>query len=199
MVGRLADGALHCLGTSGLKMSGLPAFVTGDRLESFCTGGWAGECLLAGLPGVIFDARLPDRVEVGIGEVQLEHLVYQFWVLHGGQHVSHGQLLDGHLQHAGLSLESCFASYKFSSTLAPCLFIPHAVNEFLYPRVALVEQACELCQACFQRVGVLEADPDGESLNTDSRYACCCGTVSTLKLLALKYLRYLSLKEEKAR
>ena len=69
MVGGLADGALHCLGTSGLKMSGLATFVTGDRLESFCTGGWAGECLLAGLPGVIFDARLPDRVEVGVGEV----------------------------------------------------------------------------------------------------------------------------------
>ena len=69
MVGGLADRALHCLGTPGLKMSGLAAFVTGDRLESFCTGGWAGECLLAGLPGVILDARLPDRVEVGVGEV----------------------------------------------------------------------------------------------------------------------------------
>ena len=109
MVGGLADGALHCLGTSGLKMSGLATFVTGDRLEPLCTGGLAGECLIAGLPGVILDARLPDRVEVGVGEVKFEDLVDQFGVLHGGKHVGHGQPLDGHLHHAGLSLESRFA------------------------------------------------------------------------------------------
>ena len=94
MVGGLADGALHCLGTSGLKMPGLATPVAGDRLEPPCTGGWAGECLLAGLPGVVLDASLPDRVEVGVGEVQLEDLVDQFRIFHGGEHVGHGQPLD---------------------------------------------------------------------------------------------------------
>ena len=100
MVGGLADGALHCLGTPGLKMAGLATPVTGDRLEPLCTGGWAGECLLAGLPGVILDARLPDGVEVGVSEVKFEDLVDQFGVLHGREHVGHGQPLNGHLHHA---------------------------------------------------------------------------------------------------
>ena len=128
MVGGLADGALHCLGTSGLKMPGLATPVAGDRLEPPCTGGWAGECLLAGLPGVVLDASLPDRVEVGVGEVQLEDLVDQFRIFHGGEHVGHGQPLNGHLHHAGLTLESRFARNVLSSTLTPCL---QSINFFI--------------------------------------------------------------------
>ena len=167
VVGGLTYGALHCFHTPVLKMSIFPAFIASDRLDSLSCGTLARKGFLAGLSCVESNTCFPNGVDVCSGEVKLQNLINELRVLHVGEHVRHGELLDGHLHHARLTLEPRLPCNVLRRALPLGLLVVEAVHQLLDPWVPLIKDLGELGEAGVKGIRVLQVDPQGEGVAQD--------------------------------